>query len=72
MKSYKSTPNAIGNYFHADVEYNEYVKKWVVAFNTPWGLDYDERGTFGTGCKLYDTEKKATAAAKRYVKKFSK
>ena len=72
MKTYESTKNAIGNCYRAEVYYSERIKKWVVEFRTPWGLDYDERGTSGTGCKLYDTEKQATAAAKRYVKKFSR
>ena len=71
MKTFESTKNAIGNCYRAEVYYNERIKKWVVEFRTPWGIDYDERGTSGTGCKLYDTEKQAVAAAKRYAKKQS-
>lgn len=72
MKTYESTKNHIGKCYRATVFYGENVRKWVVTFYTPWGYDYDERGTNGTGCKLYDTEKQASAAAKRYAKKHSR
>jgi hypothetical protein len=34
--------------------------------------DRDERGTDGTGLKFYETEAKAEAAGKRYLKKMKK
>lgn len=42
---------------------------WVCTFYINGRLDYDERGTNGTGCKLYESEAKAEAAGKRYLKK---
>ena len=43
--------------------------EWVCYFLLNNKPDTGERGTAGTGCKLYDTREKAEAAGKRYVKK---
>lgn len=45
---------------------------WVCTFYVDGYPDFDERGTDGTGCKLYETEQKAIAAGKRYLKKMKK
>ena len=49
-----------------------YNGRWVCRFLVDGRPDYDERGTYGLGVKLYDTKEKATAAGKRYVKKMLK
>lgn len=57
------------------VEYASYkVYPWegvfVCAFYAFGHPDTDLRGTYGTGCKFYDTAKQAIQAGRRYLKKF--
>lgn len=46
--------------------------KYVCWFLLNGRANRDERGTAGTGCKLYDSYEKADAAGKRYLKKMQK
>lgn len=46
--------------------------EYVTCFYVDGFKDTDERGTEGTGCKLYPTKEKAIAAGKRYLKKMQK
>ena len=43
--------------------------EYVTHFYVDGFIDTGERGTAGTGCKLYPTKEKATAAGKRYLRK---
>lgn len=43
--------------------------KVEVVFLVGGRINYDERGTDGTGLKLYDDYKKACSAVNRYIKK---
>ena len=43
--------------------------EWVVEYICNGSPDYDIRGTYGTGCKIFPTEAQAEASGKRYVKK---
>lgn len=54
------------------VEKNEYVKKYVCYFLLDGKPDQTEKGTYGTGIKLYETKEKADQAGKRYLKKMKK
>lgn len=42
---------------------------WVVEYHVDGYIDYDVRGTYGLGIKIFDTKEKAEASGKRYVKK---
>ena len=44
--------------------------QYAVSFFAFGVMDNDYRGTNGTGMKVYDTEDKAIAAAKRYTKRW--
>ena len=44
--------------------------RYSVSFYALGAMDNDYRGTNGTGMKVYDTEEKAIAAAKRYIKRW--
>lgn len=44
--------------------------QYSVEFYALGAMDNDYRGTNGTGMKVYDTEEKAIAAAKRYIKRW--
>lgn len=45
---------------------------WMCHFYVDGRADTDERGTDGTGLKIYATRAKAEAAGKRYLKKMQK
>lgn len=65
-----------------DKNYQAYVKqfrplgKWngqyAVEFEAFGMMDNDYRGTSGVGMKVYNSLESATAAAKRYIKKFNR
>lgn len=42
---------------------------YICFFKIDNQLNFDERGTYGTGCKIYPTKEKAEAAGKRYLRK---
>ena len=46
--------------------------KYVCTFFVNGRIDYDQKGTNGTGCKLYETEEQAEAAGKRYLVKMKR
>lgn len=46
--------------------------KWVCTFLLDGHIDYGNRGTNGTGGKLYETKELAEAAGKRYLAKMKK
>ena len=46
--------------------------KWVCNFFVGGRPDYDQRGTNGTACKLYETKEQAEAAGKRYLAKMKR
>ena len=46
--------------------------KYVCIFFVNGLVNFDERGTYGTGNKLYETKEKAEAAGKRYLAKMKK
>lgn len=46
--------------------------KYVCTFLLDGFVDYDQRGTNGTGGKLYETKEQAEAAGKRYLAKMKK
>ena len=45
---------------------------YVCYFKIDGRSNFDERGTNGTGLKIYETKEKAEAAGKRYIKKMQK
>lgn len=45
---------------------------WVCMFKLDGRINKDERGTEGTGCKIYKTQESAIVAGKRYVRKMKK
>ena len=49
-----------------------YFGEYACYFLIDGKCDTDERGTNGTGLKLYQSEEKAEAAGKRYLKKMQK
>lgn len=49
-----------------------YCGEWCCNFLVDGHHDTDAHGTDGTGLKLYQTEEKAVAAGKRYLKKMKK
>lgn len=53
----------------AVVYFNDFSKNWTVRFYCFGSIDYEVRGTYGTGTKEYESEEKAIAAAKRYINK---
>ena len=46
--------------------------KYVCTFFLDGRIDYDNRGTNGTGGKLYETKEQAEAAGKRYLAKMKR
>lgn len=46
--------------------------EYCVTFIAFGRIDYQFKGSYGTGSKSYSTKDKAIAAAKRYIKKFEK
>lgn len=52
--------------------YKSHLGDWVCMFYLGTQLNNDHRGTSGTGCKLYETEAKAEAAGKYYLKTMKK
>ena len=54
------------------VEHSTLHGKYVCWFLINGRANRDERGTAGTGCKLYDSWYKAQAAVKRYLCKMKK
>lgn len=46
--------------------------EWACNFFVDGRSNCDERGTNGTGCKIYPTKEKAEDAGKRYLKKMQK
>lgn len=56
----------------ASYKVSPYYNRWTCAFLVDGRYNHDAHGTDGTGVKLYDTEEKAIAAGKRYVKKMLK
>lgn len=49
-----------------------YLGGWCCEFYVGNDKNYEERGTDGTGLKIYETREKAEAAGKRYLKKMQK
>lgn len=49
-----------------------YLGDWCCYFYAGGFPNTDERGTNGTGLKLYESKDKAEAAGKRYLKKMAK
>lgn len=56
-------------YYKAVIHFNDFIKKWDVKFYCFNSIDYEVRGSYGTGTKCYESKEKAVAAAKRYVNK---
>ena len=54
------------------VFYSKLRDQYVCMFHVNKRLNKDERGTDGTGVKLYDSFKQADEAGKRYLRKMSK
>jgi hypothetical protein len=46
--------------------------KWVVFFLINGMIDNSAYGTNGTGCKVYENDRKAKAAGERYLKRMKK
>lgn len=46
----------------------QYGTGWAVRYYLGGYVDQDERGTAGTGCKIFDTKEQAIRSGKRYVK----
>lgn len=54
------------------VEKSRFPGKFICYFFVNGRMNSDERGTDGTGLKLYDSEDKAEAAGKRYLAKMKR
>ena len=54
------------------VEKARFPGKYICYFFVDGRMNADERGTDGTGLKLYDSEDKAEAAGKRYLAKMKR